>query len=126
MKITSLPDDIISFIFEKLPRNKRRIFNTTIVLSNAERALVKHDIIRSMLYIKLAFHIKFLFKQLQMCAFSIEDPGGPRYNGQCLHYSPFVQYGGCRFCKEHRYKHKYNKMMGIYYNCIYTYDIEQT
>ena len=116
MNIISLPDDMISNIISLLPNNKQRIYNTTVILPNSDRLRIKHRLIRSMLYIKLSFHIKYLFRRLQMSLFAIGGPLGWFYNNKCLYYSPYIQYGLCRFCNQHLYQHRYTKMMRIFHS----------
>jgi len=119
------PDDILSHIILFLPNNKKRNLNTTIILPDYERKqIVFHQQFSAnqlKLYIKLSSlvkkHLVIMDKYLQSYFKQCHNSNNGlffRFNNQCLMYAPVAQYGICRFCNEHRERHKYVKMIDTY------------
>lgn len=121
--LDNLPDDLISTIIDFLPDNKKRLINTTIIIPEYERNIIKkrQQFASNQLkmYIKLLYFTKLNIRTLDMYLatyFRACHTSGSykKYRGECLMYAPFVQYGMCRFCSNLRHQHRYSKMMDVY------------
>lgn len=121
--LTLIPDDVLSTILCYLPNNKKRLFNTAILLPEYERNNIKSRqqfaSNQIKLYIKVSYLAKLQISTINMYIatyFTACHSRGrfKKYKGECLMYAPFIPYGMCRFCSDYRNKHKYVKMIDTY------------
>ena len=117
-----LNEDLQYFIYESLlDFHHLRLLNTTGILPENYNKRVTNKLVKLANQIKLTYMLtksrKVLFRDIDRTLnrhFTYNFTGQMSYNNTCLLYSPFTQYGICRFCCKQRIYHKYDKMMNIY------------
>lgn len=124
--LNNLPFDLQDLITSHLSIQKKQLLNTTIKLSPISSTIISNTIKinakRIILVFLLRREIKHLFTMLRQYIpsynYSLCNKNSLYlpYNNQCLFYSPIIQRNPvCRFCKEYKFKHKYWKMMKIFF-----------
>ena len=116
--LPQLPNDIYEMIYSLLPLRSHRLLNTA-----AQNPLpLKREILgtqrvcasRIKLLYKLVLNKRILFKKLNSIFKLSFISSGMLLDGKCIMYSPFVQYGKCRFCNKCNLQHTNYKMIQLY------------
>ena len=123
--ITNLPNDIFLYISENfLDKNHQRLLNTCHIYPDYETQQ-NNNLIKKLSYkITLFTLIKknqiYLFREIdkKLNSYVFWMGGIKKFNKHCLLYAPHIQYGRCRYCNDYLNKHKYYKMMNIYFKLV--------
>ena len=121
-----LPYELQTLIYGNLNAGKRRLLATSVRLSPQIAEPIRRQVAiggrRVVLSVLLRHRIRQLLTMLDeylpSYTYSLCNYGSASlpYNGQCLMYSPATQVDFiCRFCDENRNRHKYWKMMNLYF-----------
>jgi len=124
--IQLLPYELQTLICGNLSAGEKRLLVTSIRLPPQIAGPIRRQVAvggrRATLFVLLRRRVRRLLAMLDAClpsyTYSLCNYGSAflPFNGQCLMFSPATQVDFmCRFCDENKNRHKYWKMMNLYF-----------